>query len=401
MKKYEIAIIGGGFSGLTLATMLAKTYKDSLVIIEANKRIGKKILATGNGQGNITNLNLSPEFYHGDVSFAKEVISRYDNFALLNYFENLGLITDSTDGKVYPASFFAGAILDVLRFELERYNVPIFTECKVTKITKTNLFKITCENQTEFLASKVVLAFGGKSGSGFMTDGSSFALAKSFGHSVTSLAPSLVQLKCKRDKLKGLKGIKQEVKVGLYSDKQHIKSYLGDLLFTDYGVSGNSIFSISAYLKGVKNPTLKIEFLPNISTENLTLKLREKCQKGVNYERLLVSCLPSRLILTVLSELNLNASATAEQKQIYQIVHLIKNFTLQVEGTAGFENSQVTAGGITTSEINVNSMQSKLVNGLYVVGEALNVDGDCGGYNLQWAFSSSAIAGEHLLNGKN
>lgn len=399
---YSVAIIGGGFSGLCAGVKLGKQLKENLLILEGNKRVGKKILATGNGQGNITNTIISEKYYHGDVEFAKIALERYSNSELLSFFEELGLITDVYMGKVYPASFFAGAILDVLRFEIERLGVTLFTESYVIKIIKDKqCFKILCSNGNVYYAKKVICAVGGKSGAGFLTDGKSYKLLTDLGHTLTELQPSLVQLKTEREKIKGLKGVKCDAIVSLYGEKGKIVSFNGDILFTDYGISGNSIFSLSAYLKGVKNPRLKIEFLPNIDRVKLEEKLISKCKNNIEWEKLLISVLPSRLILAVLKECNLPFNELANVKKIKKVVEVIKSFTLTIEGTAGFENSQVTAGGISTKEIDGNSMQSKKIKGLYVVGETLDVDGDCGGYNLQWAFTTAMIASEDVLNAKN
>ncbi len=399
MKKYSVAIIGGGFSGLCLASMLGGKLKDNLLVLEGNKRVGKKILATGNGQGNLTNKIITADFYHGDKNFAFEAISRYTNTHLLDYFDKLGLLTDSIGQKIYPASFTAGAILDVLRFEIDKQGVEVKTEHYVTNVRKKEHFVIECQNGEVFFADKVVFAFGGKSGAGFLTDGKSYSLAQNLGHTITSLSPSLVQLKTEKEKIRGLKGIKQEAKVSLYTNEHFVVSFAGDILFTDFGVSGNSIFSLSAYLKGLKNPSIKIEFLPTYLQEDLALKLRQKCTGGLTYEQLLVSVLPTRLSLAVLKDCLVNAQEQAKKQEIEQIVRSIKAFNLKIEGPCGFESSQVTAGGINTNEICVQTMQSKLVSGLYIIGEALNVDGDCGGYNLQWAFTSARIAKDSIVNG--
>ncbi len=398
---YSVAIIGGGFSGLCAAVQLGKKLGSNVIILEGNKRIGKKILSTGNGQGNITNVKVNESFYHGDVNFAKNALHKYSNQNLLNFFDELGLITDVKDNKVYPASFTAGAILDVLRFKLEDLGVVIKTEAYVKKITKEKAFCIECLDGSKTFAQKVICAFGGNSGAGFMTDGKSYSLLTSLGHKLTKLNPSLVQIKTEKEKLKGLKGIKQEAKVSLYDDKRYVKSFEGDILFTDYGVSGNSIFSLSAYLSEVKNPILKIEFLPTISAETLIDKLTKKCDGNSDWERVLISVLPTRLIYALTRNCNLLHTDIAKKNSIYNLVYSIKGFTLKVEGTAGFESSQVTNGGIDTAEICVDTMQSKILGGLYVVGEALNVDGDCGGYNLQWAFTSAMIASEAILNEEN
>ena len=398
---YSVAIIGGGFSGLCSAVELGKVLGSKVIILEGNKRIGKKILSTGNGQGNITNLNVSEEYYHGDVDFAKKCLRRYSNTQLLAFFDDLGLVTSVKDDKVYPASFTAGAILDVLRFKLEELQVEIKTEAYVVKITKQGNFCLECSNGEKIFAQKVICAFGGSSGAGFMTDGSSYKLLTAMGHTITKVTPSLVQLKTEREKLKGLKGIKQESIVTLYDDKQKIKSFDGDVLFTDYGVSGNAIFSISAYLSEVKRPNLKIEFLPDVSTQTLIEKITKKCDGKSEWEKVLVSVLPTRLIYAVMRECNLSHTDVAKKSDVYSVVCAIKGFNLKVEGTAGFESSQVTSGGINTCDVNVNDMQSKKISGLYLVGELLNVDGNCGGYNLQWAFTSAMIATEGILNEKS
>ncbi len=399
--KYSVAIIGGGFSGLCAGVKLGEKFGSNLLILEGNKRVGKKIVAPGNGQGNITNEVVNSSFYHGDIDFAEKCLARYTNSDLLAFFDKLGLVTDSYMGKVYPASFTAGSITDVLRFELERLKVTVKTESLVTKIQKKDCFKIECLNGEIYFADKVVCAFGGKSGAGFLTDGKSYKLLTDLGHTLTDLSPSLVQLKTEKDKIKGLKGVKVDAKVGLYGDKQHIATFDGDLLFTDYGVSGNSIFAISAYLKGVKFPTLSIEFLPSFTSEKLKEKLIKKIEISSDWEKLLVSVLPSRIALTILKSAQITHTDKPKAYLVDRLVDQIKNFTLRVEGTAGFESSQVTAGGISTKEVAVATMQSKKVSNLFIVGETLNVDGNCGGYNLQWAFTSAMIAAEGILSAKN
>ena len=257
IKKYSVAIIGGGFSGLCLASMLGSKLKNNLLVLEGNKRVGKKILATGNGQGNITNKVISADFYHGDKDFASKAISRYTNTHLLDYFDKLGLLTDSIGQKIYPASFTAGAILDVLRFEIDKQGVDVKTEHYVISVKKKDCFTIECNNGEVFYADKVVFAFGGKSGAGFLTDGKSYSLAQNFGHTITTLSPSLVQLKTEKEKIRGLKGVKLDAIVSLYNDERFVVCFTGDILFTDFGVSGNSIFSLSAYLKGLKKSKCK------------------------------------------------------------------------------------------------------------------------------------------------
>lgn len=395
---YSVIIIGGGFSGLCAGVSLGRVLSNKVLILEANKRVGKKILATGNGQGNITNTVVNTTKYHGDISLVEKSLQKFSNNHLIDFFDDLGLLMDERDGKIYPASYTASSVLDVLRFEIQKLNVKIETEKIVTAIKKTSLFELTCADGSKFYSHKVILAFGGKSGAGFFTDGKSYSLATSLGHSITKLAPSLVQLKCNKEKIKGLKGIKQEAKVGLYGDKRHIVSFCGDILFTDYGISGNSIFSLSAYLNGITNPYVIIEFLPNHSKKLLCEKLIKKCKNHITWEELLISYLPARLNIIILKECGLNHLECANAKHVERVVKTIKEFKLEILGTAGFENSQVTSGGLCTSEFDSNTLQSKKVKNLYAIGECLNVDGDCGGYNLQWAFTSAMIAAKEILD---
>ena len=422
---YSVAVIGGGFSGLCFCNLLLKSGKISandIILLEGNKRVGKKILATGNGRGNLTNVCVSPEFYHGDAAFASAALSRYSNKELIDFFYSLGLITCEENGKIYPASFYAGAIADVLRLSLSDKKMRVLTEYYVENIDyssekkcfiikpekKRETAPLNCDDQSakpfsdEIFAEKVVVATGGSSGAGFLTDGKSYALLKKFGHKTTDLSPSLVQIKTEREILKGLKGLKQEVNLSLFGslkkgeNPRFIKSFCGDLLFCDYGVSGNAVFSLSAYLKGVYNPTLKIEFLPDFSESDLNKKLFPLIKNGVTMERLYVSVLPSRLMQTLFKRAGSAPADKANEKSVSAVNRLIKALILKIVGTLNFESSQVTAGGIDTRDIGAD-MQSKLKRGLYVIGEALNVDGDCGGYNLQWAFTSAAVCADEIF----
>lgn len=408
MKTYSVAVIGGGFSGLCFCNLLLKNQKisaENVVLLEGGKRVGKKILATGNGRGNLTNVCVSPEFYHGSADFAAAALKRYSNAELIDFFYSLGLITCEENGKIYPASFSASAICDVLRFSLEDKKLRVLTEFYVNDLNfdlKNDCFSIKSNNGEQIFAKKVVLATGGASGAGFLTDGKSYALAKKFGHKITDLSPSLVQIKTEREILKGLKGLKQEVNLSLFGSvkkgesPRFIKCFSGDLLFCDYGVSGNAAFSLSAYLKGVNEPTLKIEFLPNFSESELNKKLVPLAKNGASLERVFVSVLPSRLMQTLIKRAGFAPQNIATEKNVSAVNRLIKGLFVKVEGVLNFESSQVTAGGVDVRDVNFD-MQSKLKKGLYIIGEALNVDGDCGGYNLQWAFTSAAVCAENMF----
>lgn len=412
MMKFKVAVIGGGFSGLCAAVKLGNLLNEKLLVLEANKRVGKKILATGNGQGNLTNVDMRPDFYHGDREFASRALEKFSNREMLDFFEKLGVITTLKNGRYYPASEFAGSICDGLRFAVDSSRAFVVTEAEVIDVEKNNgVFVIKTKGGSVYSAEKVILATGGASGSGFFTDGKSYVLAKNFGHTLTPLRPSLVQIKTEREKIRGLKGVKIEAKVTLYDDKRYIREFFGDVLFTDYGVSGNAIFAISAYLGMCGKPELKIEFLPEFTREELvdkvistTKNLAEFCsreedgKKTISLERACFSLLQSRLALAVIKSAGYSPADAAEEKAIVSVCSNIKKFRLTIEGTVGFDCSQVTSGGVKTTEIS-DDMQSKLVDGLYIIGEELDVDGDCGGYNLQWAFTSASICSEAILSG--
>ncbi len=397
MKK--VIIVGGGFSGLILANKLKDKNIDFL-IVERNDRVGKKILATGNGRCNFTNENLSEDFYHGATkNFCSYAIKKFDNKAIEGFFENLGVLSARENGKVYPASYLANSILDALRLRLN--DTEVLTNAKVIDIKKSGeCFNLRLENGKILKAENVVLAFGGKVGSQFGTDGSSYHLATAFGHKITDLYPSLVQMKCDGVSIKGLKGIKQKALVSLYDGGKFVKKTIGDLLFTDNGVSGNAIFYLSSYQIGVSKPNLVVDLLPDIDTDKIINSLQNKIKvyPNITGDKLLNGIVASRLSTKISAELGINNTKLSEiaNEKLNLAIQKIKEYRLTVVGTIGFNNAQVTRGGVDTIDIDERTFESKLVKGLYIVGEALDVDGDCGGYNLQFAFSSAMCVSEAI-----
>lgn len=382
---YKTAIIGGGASGIITAIELTRAdnalKKGEVILLEGLPRIGKKLIATGNGQGNLTNANLSPENYYGDKGFTHAFFC--DNPDLEEYFYSLGIpLTCDSEGRKYPLSKQASAVLDILMSTLENSGVEVLTDFKVEKLQKENeIFKITSKGKTIY-AKTVVLACGGKAGSNFGTDGTSYHLATSFGHGLTALYPSLVQLKTEREKIKGLKGLKETAKVSSYLGDKLLKTTFGEVLFTDYGVSGNAIFYLSPSVVDKTGASLKIEFLPEFSVEELEQILTDKINNApfIEITDILTGLLNKRIGKAVLN--------TCNSLSPKSIAYAVKNFTLQVAGSLGFDVAQVTRGGIKTDKVNPITMKSKTEKGLYIVGEMLDIDGDCGGYNLSFAFLS-------------
>lgn len=390
MQKYDIAIIGGGASGLACAVRLKELDKNlSVVIIEKGERAGKKIAASGNGQGNVSNLDLGAEHYHGSCAFLAEKLCSSRLYNPLGIFDFL--FASDKLGRIYPAGKQGSALSDCLLRKVEKLGIELILSTEVTEIEKG--FSLTLSNGEKLHAKKVVLAAGGKAQKQFGTDGGGYALAQSLGHTVTPLYPSLVQLKCDTRHIKTLKGIRAECRVKAYAnDGKILGTSTGDVIFTDYGVSGNAIFYVSAYCAGEEGVTLSLEFLPEISEEQIIADVENKLAKDYPQSELLCGTLHNQVGRAVMRRCGSSDARI--------VARAVKNFTLEVDGSLGFDYAQVTKGGVPASEIDEN-LQSKIVPNLYLTGEVLDVDGDCGGYNLTWALVSGMHAAKCVAGSLN
>lgn len=393
-NKLNIAVIGGGASGL-IAAISAKNENTDVTIYEKEKRVGRKILATGNGRCNMTNTTASYNDYHSlDIKFIYPTIERFWVDKTLDFFENIGILWKEEDeGKVYPYSDTASAVLDVLRQRLEK--IGVITECEfgVKKIKKqNNQFIIEDKNGKRKRADRVIIATGGMAGAQLGSDGSGYKLLESLGHKITKLYPSLVQIRTQTDTVKKLKGIKVNAKVSV-GDKEKT----GEVLFTDYGISGPPVFWLSSYIEGEKEITLDI--MPEYSYTDISDMITKRVNTlgDIPLEDFFVGMLNKRVSQALLKHIGVEPlsrlASSLSRKEIQAISNIIKNFKLQIKGTSTWNNAQVTKGGADVSQFNADTMESRLVKGLYCCGEVLDVDGDCGGYNLQWAWSSGYIAG--------
>ena len=404
MKKYDLCIAGACASGLAAAVSAKRAHPGyRIAMLEKLPRIGKKILVTGNGRCNLTNLNASPEDYN-NPGFAAECFKKYPPRDVVSFFESLGLITFTDEaGRVYPRSNTASSVLDALRFSGELSEVDILTETPVNSVEKTaDGFIIN----GEISCDKLIIATGGKASPSQGSDGSGYAIAKSLGHTVTRLCPSLVPINSRPDEVKGLKGIRAgNVRLTLKTDDDSYSSS-GELLFTDNGISGICAMELAKYaenaLKDRKNAKIVIDFLPDMSEEELKEYILDVSvmKAGQPLEIMLTGILPKQLGISVLKRAGVylgGANIESFSESMAENVCLaVKQYSISVTGTKGFENAQVTAGGIDTDEVNPSSLESKLCKNLYFCGEILDVDGKCGGYNLQWAFASGLLAGELL-----
>ncbi|KEI94361.1 NAD(P)/FAD-dependent oxidoreductase [Clostridium botulinum] len=403
---HEIIILGGGASGIT-ASIISKDMGTDVAILESNDRIGKKILTTGNGRCNISNENISScKYYSNNNNFYKFILSQFTVQDTKNFFNSLGLpLITLNEGKIYPMSLQASSVLDILRLAIEDRQIPIYFNNKVKNIKKSNKgFVISTENEI-FQCKKLILASGGMSAPNTGSDGSGFKLAKNFGHNIIDPVPGLVQLKLDFPYLKALSGIKFDGNVKLTLDNKNLREESGEILFTDYGISGPPILQLSSLvsrpLYNNKKIYLEIDMFPNMSKENIINLLENHW--GTFYYRTIhdsfIGIINKKLIPTLLKYCGIKnihmpcQDITWQEKE--KIFHALKNWTFTITGTNSFKNSQVTCGGVDTSEVSNKSLESLKVKDLYFCGEILDVNGDCGGFNLQWAWSSGYIAGKN------
>ena len=380
----DVAIIGGGASGLAAAALLCRTTKLDIALIEGGGRLGKKLAASGNGQGNISNAHISQQNYHGSgAARAYDIISCFGKvYERLFY----GRFTCDERGRIYPAGRQASALSDCLIAEVRRGGVNVLTGARVVSLEKGGRFVLRLSDGSSMTAKYVVMCVGGKAQKQFGTDGSSYALARAFGHRITPLFPSLVQLKTDVAHIKTLRGIRADCNLRAVAEDGSEMSARGDVIFTDYGVSGNAVFSVSPVFAGSRGK-ICIGFAPGISEEELAADIRLK--QSLGYERSEV------LALTLNNQIGRAIVRRAGSGDAAVIAHTAKNFTLEVNGTLGFDYAQVTRGGVDMSDVN-DDLESALCPGLFFAGEVLDVDGDCGGYNLTWAFASAARVAEAI-----
>ena len=401
--KTEIAVIGGGASGMIAAITARKSGKE-VVILERKDRILKKVLITGNGRCNITNVNADISNYFGkNISSVENILNSFNPQDTMDFFNGLGIICNEENrGKVYPLSGQASSVVDALRFEAERLGIKIETEFYVKKIEKDGFkFKIHSEDRKKIEADRVILAAGGQSYPELGSNGSGFELAKEMEHSVTRLSPSIVQLKTEKHQVKGLQGIKTDVAVTAYGDNKKICTYDGELLFTDYGISGNVVFNISFVMPLYKNVEFEIDFMEKFDYNELyeMLKERKNIMSHLTMENYFNGMINKKLgqFLSKMSGIEKLSKPVKDlnDSEIRKLCTVLKKYRIKILDTTGFKNAQVTAGGVSLDEVNSETLESKIVKGLYFSGEVLDVYGECGGFNLQWAWASGYIAGKN------
>ena len=397
----NVCVIGGGAAGM-LAALTAAENGHRVLLLERQSRVGRKLLATGNGRCNLSNYHVSPAHYHGGAGFCDFALSQFDVGETLQYFASLGLLTVSeASGRIYPMSNMAGSVLDVLRYALERPEIDLQTGQTVTAVRKMpEGFSVKTETDT-FSARCLILAAGGAAGSKVGGGMDGYRLAKSLGHHRTALYPSLVQLKTDPTYPRTLKGVKAQCGISICRGSQVLARNSGEVLFTEYGVSGPAIFDLSRSVSaGGSDLTCLLNFFPDWEEAEVLhwLSQRQAAMAAHEASTLLTGSCHTRLGQMICKSAGFTNQRAAglTRDDLRRIARQATHFALPITGTCGFDQAQVTAGGLDTSEFDPRTLQSRLVPGLYACGELLDIDGDCGGYNLQWAWSSGRLAGKLL-----
>lgn len=402
MKK-TVIVIGGGASGMMAAIHAAKAGA-SVTILEHTDRVGKKILSTGNGRCNMTNLYQGEECYRSqNPVFPIKVLEQYPVSETLEFFEGIGILPKNKNGYIYPNSEQASAVLDVLRTELVRRKIEVVCGCQVTRIRGNGGggFQVN-SSSGRFDADRLILAAGSKAAPNTGSDGSGYELAGRLGHQVITPLPALVQLRCREKHYKQLAGIRTEARLTLYVDGKAADTQTGELQLTDYGISGIPTFQLSRYASVAldKGRAVKviIDYLPQQTAEETKryLEARRSSMGEKTAEEWMTGLLNKKLsaVLLKLSGISLGEHIRdVDPGRWGRLLRQIKEYETVVTAANPFENAQICCGGVDTREINPDTMESILVPGLYLAGELLDVDGICGGYNLQWAWSSGALAG--------
>ena len=406
----DILIIGGGPAGIFAAITAAQNAERPrrILILEHNFMLGRKLLKTGNGRCNITNREIAVERYHGENNrFLHGLFARFANRDLLNYFQNLGVeFKEEEQGCVFPVTDQASTILDILKEEIERYGIEVLLNTRVEKAARTNSgeFVITCSGGTRFTAKKLIVATGGVTYPQLGARGDGYSFAEGFGHTVIAAVPALVALTIENKALLDLQGVKATVAAAAYQDTKPVASIVDEMLFTHYGVSGPAILYLSSSIVRHlprKKTVLKINFFPGLTPEGVQEKLRALWEKNPKRAlgNSLIGILPKKLSQVLMRNVaGLDVSVRSDsisRADRARIAALLTGLEIRIQSTLALNDAQVTSGGVRTDEICGDTMESQRVKNLYFAGEVLDINGDCGGYNLQFAFSSGYVAGRH------
>ena len=394
-----IGIIGAGASGMAAALAASENPNNTVILMERQARVGRKLQATGNGRCNLTNLHADGASYHGDApAFAAPAMAAFNVQKTLSWFSSLGLCAVAEEsGRVYPYSDQANSVVDVLRFALHRPNIILKTGFEVTKAKKTTQGFLVESAEEQVHCDRLIIACGGLAGTKLGGSMSGYQLLRGFGHKITKLRPALVQIKTHWGANAALKGVRANCRAQILRDGAVVAQSEGELQFTEYGLSGPVIFEVSRDVCREKGEwSCRLDFIPMWEEDELLAALRRRKETDLPVEELLTGILHNRLgrVLTHAAGINSGLIRDLREEELKDVVRAVKDFRIPLAEPMGMDSAQVTAGGAVTGEFDSETMESRLMPGLYACGEVLDIDGDCGGYNLQWAWSSGRLAGE-------
>lgn len=412
--KYNVAIVGGGSSGLMAAVELAKSGKGlKVAVFEHHSKVGRKLMATGNGRCNLTNKNLTVNSYRGGTEYLESVLQKYNSNYITNYFSDIGLVTYADDqGRVYPLSNNVSSVYDCITDYAFSKGVDCYCDVTVKKIIPEKKGYTLLSDDYRIFAENVILACGGKASAKLSTDGLGYNLLKSLDISVTNIMPSLVQVPCSNRCLTNLKGLRVKGEISLEIGNKIIGKESGEIQFAKGALSGISVFQLSGYVseyfshkKNKDNIAFYLDLMPN-STAQECLELLKSRANSLHWYKLsnfFDGFLHKRVASALYSECGIKdiqrTASTLTKNEITRLAHCIKGWKFTPTNAGEFDNAQVTSGGASCKEIDFNSCQSKKYSHLYIVGELVDVDGICGGYNLHWAWSSGIMAAKNILKG--
>ena len=399
----KIIVVGGGCSGV-VAAINAKNKDNEVVILERNNTLLKKLLLTGNGRCNYFNETYSIDNYHSNnIDLVNDFISDKNITMSKEFFDNLGIVPKIKNGYYYPYSNQAVSIKDILANEVNRLGIKVIYDTYVEDIEKEDKFIIKTNNE-EYICDKLILSTGSFAYPKTGSDGHGYSILEKLGHTIIKPVPALVQLNANSKYLKDWDGVRSDVYLELFEDGEYLTKEEGEIQFTNYGISGICTFNLSHFIsRGLeenKKYVVKINFVPFIKTL-ISPWLYEYANKNKEKDiyELLEGFLNKKLIPIILKESNIKSSKkydelTKEEK--VKLINSLRHFKVEITSTKGFDSSQVCNGGVSLDEININTMESKIVKDLYIIGELLDINGNCGGYNLTECWISGILSGKSI-----
>lgn len=406
----RVGIIGAGASGVFAALILKQNYIDTTVI-ERNANALKKIYATGNGRCNFTNRNVSYKNYHGEnPKFTISAIKKFDNYDVIEFFNDMGIPeVELENGKIFPKSLQASSIVKQMMCLANHLEIEFIYDSFVDDVRKNgDVFEVET-NGSLYKFDYLIIACGSRAYKKSGSDGNGYIMMEKLGHSIVKTHPGIVQLRLNGDSFKKMSGTRFKANAKLVVDEKEVFEFYHDVLFTDYGISGPTILQLSGEAIRAKNKGLDVKIRidtvdldENKLYEHLIYIISLNYYKKIN--ELLVGLINDNLIEGVLNQANIEYDINVSElskEEVYKLAHTLKNLEFSVSGYKDEDSGQITCGGVDTDEINPSTMESKKIKNLYIIGEIMDVDGDCGGYNLQWAFSSAYSCAMSIIKKEN